>query len=54
MCDNYLCERNTTQTKENEMNEPDLLMQVGFLMMMVVMLFGAHQIADMWDKRGEK
>ena len=35
-------------------NSPDLLMQVGFLMMMVVMLFGAHQIADMWDKRGEK
>jgi len=35
-------------------NGPDLLMQVGFLMMVVVMLFGAHQIADMWDKRGER
>jgi len=29
-------------------------MQVGFLLMVVVMLFGAHAAADLWDKRGEK
>jgi hypothetical protein len=29
------------------------LLDVGFLLMIVVMLFGAHHIAHLFDQRGE-
>jgi hypothetical protein len=31
----------------------DPLLDVGFLFMIVVMLFGAHHIAHLFDRRGE-
>lgn len=31
----------------------DNLLNIGFLFMVVVMLFGAHHIAHLFDRRGE-